>query len=56
MSTIVLLLSVLGCAALFAVFGIFRRGRGGGCSSCTSACPSKEKETVHGSPRHDARV
>lgn len=37
-------LSLTICAALFALFGLVmrRQRRGAGCSSCTSACPSKE--------------
>lgn len=39
-----LLLPVLGCALLFAVFGVMRRGREreAGCDTCTTECPAKE--------------
>lgn len=35
-------LAVLGCALLFALFGVLRRNRGEGCSSCSTPCPTKE--------------
>jgi hypothetical protein len=45
-----LVLPVLACALLFAVFGLMRRGREReqGCSTCTTECPAKELR--HGHP------
>jgi hypothetical protein len=43
------LLAIAGCALLFAVYGLLRRGRGAGCGSCETACPSKETKS-HGRP------
>ncbi len=40
-------LAILGCAVLFVVFGLMRRGRGEGCSSCSTSCPTKESHHGH---------